>query len=497
MFQKSHHFTIRDSTFQVQVAAPTSRFQEIRVLRLGDVNIIRSVGQDKVKKTLLVPQHKYPASALTAPIRRHIYHAQIFPSSETFTVISYEGGSKEFIEEIAAPQYHFRHPSVLQVFGIIHPNISGIVYHDELITIKQALIQCPTHLSKTILSRVMELQNIAANSHLQETGMWNINRPWFNLTRGRLCIEILPIPKRYAWFGTRFPQVRNCPVHDRILTTSGCLTDLELIRAVSPIEILEALARELHSEAICYIQLPTPDTIWLGAVYLLEDPESQNILVNTLASFRTEAEPLEERETCTLLVNGQGYQSLVMSWAVCWHGRVAIPFAERWTIRESWLANSNQHMTKDILGEHYFLVTAMSIHIRILPHRDGKFTIQGTFMTDAPQDDLYLFLATPRVYKEDGIMAIQTSHMVPVFFWSFHPDGRSALTPQELDLVHPPRLVVDMKIYASSWSTEDYMLVREFVFNEGWPSLGSNFPKRDGLRVPIIHSSDSTGRGPQ
>ncbi|KAF7340340.1 Reverse transcriptase-RNase H-integrase [Mycena venus] len=113
------------------------------------------------------------------------------------------------------------------------------------------------------------------------------------------------------------------------------------------------------------------------------------------------------------------------------------------------------------------LITGIDFHCILNTQLDG-FTLQGTFMTNAPQHQVYLFLFPPQVELVDGQFIIMNPNDSEKYYWSFDPTGLEQLThemAEDIGLL-TPQFFVRVIGWKGDESTLD--MIREFHAAKGF-----------------------------
>ena len=94
----------------------------------------------------------------------------------------------------------------------------------------------------------------------------------------------------------------------------------------------------------------------------------------------------------------------------------------------------------------------MNIRITILPSLDPEHTLAGTFMTDAPVDEVYLFLYTPAIVAGHPFILPSA---IESHYWSVDKDGSSRLDQDLLDNYGLPKILHVMELDGLILSPEE------------------------------------------
>jgi hypothetical protein len=97
---------------------------------------------------------------------------------------------------------------------------------------------------------------------------------------------------------------------------------------------------------------------------------------------------------------------------------------------------------------------------------DGA-SLRGTFMSDAPTDDIYLCVFTPQLVRQDGFLSMDVPPAHESYYWSFNKDGSEPLSADELDDILPPEVDFKVQVSGQYWNEEDYTMIEEFKMARG------------------------------
>ncbi|KAJ7051905.1 hypothetical protein C8F01DRAFT_635719 [Mycena amicta] len=128
-------------------------------------------------------------------------------------------------------------------------------------------------------------------------------------------------------------------------------------------------------------------------------------------------------------------------------------------------------------GNIYFL-TSVYLDIHILDTSD-EFTLAGTFMTNAPTDDIFLFLSNIADATTGGftIPSLRNS-----YYWSRDSAGLQPLCLEEMDLYTPPEILFTPHLHGIGLSVDELNDLRA-----AFPSHLTD-PTTSYL-APIVHES--------
>ncbi|KAJ7869850.1 hypothetical protein B0H13DRAFT_1896472 [Mycena leptocephala] len=136
---------------------------DFRSIRRGDINLLSCISEEDIVENLIV-QHPR-RSARTSHVRavtgrKKMYHARIFRSQDSFTVVAYEqsdfsknsgtltmmnSGKPKLKNDNSSVIYVFAsNPHLIQLFGMTSSrSMNALIYHDELLPVNLVLCLRP------------------------------------------------------------------------------------------------------------------------------------------------------------------------------------------------------------------------------------------------------------------------------------------------------------------------------------------------------------------
>ncbi|KAJ7642069.1 hypothetical protein FB45DRAFT_365149 [Roridomyces roridus] len=130
-------------------------------------------------------------------------------------------------------------------------------------------------------------------------------------------------------------------------------------------------------------------------------------------------------------------------------------YLRQWThLRNWWLSQYNcvheslQHATvpsQDPL--RVTVVTGVHFECLLIPRQQDGLTLQGTFMTNAPQDEAYLFLFAPQTRELDDVrVIIENPPDTEKYYWASDPDGLHVLAQDIVEDMGLPTVEFDLNL---------------------------------------------------
>ncbi|KAJ7930740.1 hypothetical protein B0H13DRAFT_2531787, partial [Mycena leptocephala] len=134
-----------------------------------------------------------------------------------------------------------------------------------------------------------------------------------------------------------------------------------------------------------------------------------------------------------------------------------------------WWLSQNHYVRNHLQGTFNVteLVTGISFTCTLNTHLDS-FTLQGTFMADAPTDKVYLFLFPPQVDVVDGQLIVTNPPDTEKYYWAFDPFGLNRLTHDVAEDFGLPTVEFSIHLDGEGWEEHKYDMIREFHVAKGF-----------------------------
>jgi hypothetical protein len=113
------------------------------------------------------------------------------------------------------------------------------------------------------------------------------------------------------------------------------------------------------------------------------------------------------------------------------------------------------------------LITGIYFNCTFNTHVDN-FTLRGTFMADAPTDQVYLFLFPPQVEVVDGQLIVINPPDTEKYYWAFDPAGLNQLTHDVVEDFGLPTVEFLISLIGGKWDQHDYDMIRDFHVAKGF-----------------------------
>jgi hypothetical protein len=121
----------------------------------------------------------------------------------------------------------------------------------------------------------------------------------------------------------------------------------------------------------------------------------------------------------------------------------------------------------------------------MLPASDLEYTLAGTFMADAPTDEVFLFLPSPRVTMVNGRLAF---HVPPEPYFAFDLNGANQLTDDMHIERGLPKFSLELSEQYGLWSDTEYQLLWNFHRAKGYDPDSQNIAAACGYPLIDVES---------
>ncbi|KAJ7190724.1 hypothetical protein GGX14DRAFT_701769 [Mycena pura] len=534
MFVGCHNFAIQVAGSLNNISNSEEDGNDYYTIRPADINLLCWAREDNVVKHRVVRKNRRRGVCYARIVRgkRTTRHAKIFGSPDTFTVITYENPDfahdqwKLEVEAYSTQRHHF----LFQIFGITKSrSMNAFVFHNELIPAEEAISKFPTHLTRIYSLYVLGMQfedfrrYCEDPSHINYQGWFNIpSSEWFRLSTGSLSLEHGDHLPWYKDFRKRAPDRLGS---FQTLIPSKCLSDADLMRTMQIEDLLAMIPDRSRFDSMPDLPLRN-EHIHLGALYSFDTPGPS--VTNRMVSFPTTTKISQEcpfwklRGTsfsfdklepinCTRCVMSPRSRNSTMTnifaSSIGLHQLQQIKLQEHhsfdWylkledveVIATAWLAQANHAFVTapfwkgSSSADGVALTTELRFTVKIHSRLDN--CLRGTFMADPPTNDLFLFLANPKAEIQNGILSVALARAENTFYWSFEPDGSIPLTPEELEDLAPPEVIVNTHIGTRTWIKEDYQLIKEFCVVKGIDPESTNLAIQLGYPLAVADNYHS------
>ncbi|KAF7334923.1 hypothetical protein MVEN_02242000 [Mycena venus] len=500
MFDHCRDVTISGGNFNiVNDSGNMSRAGDFRVVRIGDLNLLSSIGSDTVvayRPVSMGTDTDRPRRRRTVIGQRKIYSARMFGSQDLFTVFIYEGlDLLAWMAEVAKRQ-HLRHPNLFQLFGSINSHsMSALIYHDEMVPVSHALARCRSPLSVAYLKYQLSRDMEGFLSYwLDATGTeffidhWIEHSEWIRASTGQLCVDLgSDSGTEVILFGHWNEDVTKWfPI--RIAVDS--FTDEALLQTVEPAD-LALLMDCSHTSKVVSMNY---GKLRLGSLYCIDDYENPDSKVSEVLYFHTWGDPyIAEgwfyRCDPTLFCFGVEDETT--------NGWTRVDFSELYSLKTScdvyhfnravvlnspafndvprwWLAQAIHWFPN--LSEEYFLIRGVEFSVSV--YFGGPIPATGT---------PYLFLFPPRIDIECGRPSVYLPPRRQSYYWSFEGDGTHPLSDEMLANSNDLKVLLEVKMLGLSWSQMQYQLLQDLFFAKGFNPYSPDIVMHLDYPLAIVH----------
>ncbi|KAJ6563974.1 hypothetical protein B0H19DRAFT_74576 [Mycena capillaripes] len=158
---------------------------------------------------------------------------------------------------------------------------------------------------------------------------------------------------------------------------------------------------------------------------------------------------------------------------------------------------SLEHLLEDSMAElssdfipfdhEMVFVTRLSFYCTLNTSPDN-FTLQGTFMADAPTDDVYLFLFSPKVDLVDGRFIVRSPPAAERYYWTLDPAGVDRLTCQTVEDLGLPAPEFSIELRGARWSETTHDMICDFHAAKGFDPCSQDIAIAMGY--PLVDIED-------
>ncbi|KAJ6563969.1 hypothetical protein B0H19DRAFT_74553 [Mycena capillaripes] len=117
-----------------------------------------------------------------------------------------------------------------------------------------------------------------------------------------------------------------------------------------------------------------------------------------------------------------------------------------------------------------------------------NFALRGTFMADAPIDDVYLFIFSPKVDLVDGRFIVTSPPAAEKYYWAFDPAGLDRLSCRTAEDLGLPAPQLSIRLYGARWNETYHNLIRDFHAAKGFDPCSQDMAVAIGY--PLVDIED-------
>ncbi|KAJ7116884.1 hypothetical protein C8R44DRAFT_791587 [Mycena epipterygia] len=139
----------------------------------------------------------------------------------------------------------------------------------------------------------------------------------------------------------------------------------------------------------------------------------------------------------------------------------------RRNMQKVWLSQANNVARQRGAVNSYCISGGVKFRIFIWYPQDS-FTLRGTFMTDTPPWDIYLFIFQPRTVCIDGYPVVEIPRPREALYWSLDPHGSTRLTSEMAEELGVPHVFLESWVTGASWTQQQYDMLAEFHDTKGF-----------------------------
>ncbi|KAJ7901335.1 hypothetical protein B0H13DRAFT_773249 [Mycena leptocephala] len=367
---------------------------------------------------------------------RRVYRARIFGSQDPMTAVVYDDA--QFEQRIVEVQKgsQVRHPHLAQFFGLgCSASMNTLIYHDEMIPFSQVQkLHAGSALASYYFRNETSRHFSAAYSYWQETTGDNLyilpGTAWIRLSTGKLCMDVGNGSIR--WLHTA-PITSILPHQSQELSRS--------LRFVTPV----ASGTVLISSQMNSVPFPL-QRISHSMTYILARGTTCTRVIYLRRSCRLDGHDCPDRALYLVL---------------------PIRFND-FDAPQKWWLSQNHYVRNHLQGAFNATGLVTRIYFNCTLKTDLDFTLQGTFMTDAPTDKVYLFLFPVQVEVVDNLITVANPPDTEKYYWAFDPAGLDRLTHERAEDIGLPTVEFSIYLSQGKWDEHEYDMVRDFHIAKGY-----------------------------
>ncbi|KAK7029963.1 hypothetical protein R3P38DRAFT_2621983 [Favolaschia claudopus] len=416
------------------------------------------------------------------------YTAEVKDKKE-MTVVLYEGqdAEEEFKKDVAK-YMKFRHPSFLQLYGIVHSgNNYASIFYDVLIPwrdIRRIYRHSPLVLCY-IYACVRQF-TFHSSSKTQFSPSANQDHCTFLIrpSTGRLCID-LERPDGPASSINVSVAENISPMSLSLLST----IDTQIIIDNLTIERLHGIYYLYFTDETWYYEFPPMATVHLAAVYHTD-------LGNPVASLNAPTLGAADCHLCSNhwylvtmvdpLIMGSGWNRYAVSELISWTSPGTGTMLYLWARLQNsdlWLSQANHILNR--LGvfsntNNYALLHSVRFRVELEPKPQA-----APGQTDWHSLDAFLFLCPPESFPV-GPLSFKCPECVG--YWSFDPSGLDRLSSEQAAELGFPKICSSVEGIFWHWSDTVYASLRQFHQGKGFDPDSQDLARHLGHPLYELYS---------
>ncbi|KAJ7779727.1 hypothetical protein B0H16DRAFT_1499679 [Mycena metata] len=534
MLDHCNNFTIYGGTFNNYAPEGPRVTQDVEPplspnfhsIRLGDLNLLKEIGKQQIVKYSDI--HRRKTGVL---VRREcevvgcrrIYRASVVGTPATqLTAVIDEGTDLEKWRSEAEKHEMFRHPSLVQLYAVtMSRTIKGLIYADALISLPEiretyadsplassyveyGIVRCLFHHTfrailteqKRDLFDAFKYWETVTKTWLLSPGAPNYTA-WIRTSTGRLCIDIGDSSSIIKHLDVK-TLVRD-PV-SRSMSIGYCEVDLErMLHSILQLDDIHVLLCSRANYEATEVSFRSGQ-VALGTIWPASNVQKITPPVGLLAfppNMVTSNDMVGQpwwcwndglRTQCNLkdvMPTGWTRVSLPPNMDRAHHLRTRVkikPGTSR-EMHKCWLSQANSIARECGAVHSYWIPGGVKFKISIWFSED-RFTLRGTFMTDPPPSEVYLFLFRPHFKFVDGYPVISIPCPDEAFYWSFDPQGNRKMTSEEAEEVGVPYVFFESWVTGASWAPDNYDVLSDFHRAKGFDPVSRQIALK--LGYPIV-----------
>ncbi|KAJ7174094.1 hypothetical protein C8R43DRAFT_635400 [Mycena crocata] len=300
---------------------------------------------------------------------------------------------------------------------------------------------------------------------------------WVRASTGRLCIDVADCASDTARPGvqTLITDALSCGIS---LASGGADLDRTLLSRLT-LEDVHRMVASMANLGSAEISFRGGD-VALGSIWSQGGKDSTPFRTNGSMMFPATTTNIEHvpwsymhngvRQPCELTHDGWVRILPPSSLDGVDHLMSLTQLEHEWCLEmgKHWIAQANYASCVNERSDSHFIASSVRFRFTMWHAPEREFTLRGTFMTDAPSDDLYLFIACLQVHMVDAHLRVTVPPPDAAFYWSLDPQGLTRLTAEMAEEFCVPQVLFQCEVLGPAWTASDYALVRQFHIAKGF-----------------------------
>ncbi|KAF7296185.1 hypothetical protein HMN09_01087000 [Mycena chlorophos] len=418
--------------------------RKFRVAKWGDISLLKQVGSIVTYKRV---KNQVGRVKIIQAGQIDIHHVKVFPSSEVLTLISYNEDQFESAKSDMIRMQYLGSMDFPQMFGVTHSRFqSGILVHDEFIPI--SFLDSLQGIKYKLILSLLRSEFMEARDYLWVTIRQDLRdytfsgyNTWYSLSQRRLVVTLhnasgsVPYLLHGGYASSAFTRTID------VLQSPS----VEMLHCFTPDNLGQIYYMASYAQPL---DISTEETVSLPALVMFSGEEVYHIHQLTYPAkwypatatwyYIHEAGytiPIPETEPGSGIhsmnathINECGHQHF---WASSF-GR----FNEHnYSTVFQTVLEAVSKMSPDLEDDNIGIAFDIEFNLHLINNPDD-FTLEGTFMSDAPVNEVFLFVVQPQALGTG--LSTQTREL---YYWSLDPKGATMLEPESHAMYGLPEVI--------------------------------------------------------